>query len=287
MKKNSKPELKMSSQQIVDILASQHTKDVFITECKDGPTWSGSHARMDIWTMTRSWSRLLFTGYEIKISRSDFLSDNKWHSYLPLCNQLYFACPKGMILPSEMPKGVGLKYCTQGRATTVVKAEHREVVPPMELFCYILMCRTRIVDPRHYEEPTKAERLQRYKNWLAEKEEARELGHIVSHQLASKINSIKYQNEQFQKRIEFIERAEKVLADMDIRRSSFYGEHTNDDIHEKARRFISVVPPSFKAEASTLKITLERLLAQIEQSEKQVLTESADTAKNNASPLVG
>jgi len=30
------------------------------------------------------------TGYDIKISRSDFLGDEKWTGYLPLCNLLYF-----------------------------------------------------------------------------------------------------------------------------------------------------------------------------------------------------
>lgn len=154
----------MSSQHIMDVLASQHTKDVFVAECKDGPSWLGGHARMDAWVMNRSWSRLCFTGYDVKVSRADFKRDEKWHSYLGSCNQLYFVCPKGMIDPSEVPGEVGLKYCTEGRATTVKKAAHREVIPPMELFCYILMCRTRIVSPHYHEPDTHEEKIERFKN---------------------------------------------------------------------------------------------------------------------------
>lgn len=53
-------------------------------------------------------------GYEVKISRSDFKSDDKWTEYLPFCNKFYFVCPPDLIQPSELPKEIGLIYVEQG-----------------------------------------------------------------------------------------------------------------------------------------------------------------------------
>jgi len=47
-------------------------------------------------------------GYEIKVSRSDFLGDDKWDNYLKYCNYFYFVAPKGLIGKHELPDGVGL-----------------------------------------------------------------------------------------------------------------------------------------------------------------------------------
>jgi hypothetical protein len=62
-------------------LSKRHKDDYFLTEVKDGPTMGASHARIDAWAMKKSWSKPLVWGYEIKVSRSDFLNDTKWPAY--------------------------------------------------------------------------------------------------------------------------------------------------------------------------------------------------------------
>ena len=48
-------------------------------------------------------------GYEVKMSRADFLRDEKWTSYLPNFHFFWFAIPEpGIILPEELPDGIGL-----------------------------------------------------------------------------------------------------------------------------------------------------------------------------------
>ena len=54
-------------------------------------------------------------GYEIKVSRSDFVNDTKWQDYLPYCHQFYFVCPPDLIQPDELPKEIGLMYAEIGR----------------------------------------------------------------------------------------------------------------------------------------------------------------------------
>lgn len=46
--------------------------------------------------------------YEVKLTRSTWISDNKYQKYLNCCNKLYIACPKGIISKDELPKEVGL-----------------------------------------------------------------------------------------------------------------------------------------------------------------------------------
>lgn len=54
------------------------------------------------------------TSYEIKHSRSDFLSDmkkpHKWQSYLEVSEKLYYVCPEGVIKKEDVPKECGLIY---------------------------------------------------------------------------------------------------------------------------------------------------------------------------------
>jgi hypothetical protein len=98
--------MKITAQTIVDLLAEKHSSDVFIRECKDGPSVNNSHCRLDAWAMKRSWSSPCTYGYEVKVSRQDFLKDDKWRNYLPYCNEFYFAATKGLIQLEELPEGI-------------------------------------------------------------------------------------------------------------------------------------------------------------------------------------
>lgn len=249
----------MSSQHIMEVLASQHTKDVFVSECKDGPSWFGGHSRMDAWVMNRSWSRLCFTGYEVKVSRADFKQDEKWHSYLGSCNQLYFACPKGMIDPSEVPGEVGLKYCTEGRAITVKKAAHREVVPPMELFCYILMCRSRVVPPHYHEPETHVEKIERFKKWAADKSESRKLGQILCSEVAFQMDRIQSENTILKECMEKLEDIRKFANEIGITKWC-----TEDRIKQRLAEFKSAVPPEYMQRLRGMKIETDNLLKSLE-----------------------
>lgn len=68
--------------------------------------------RVDVVTFAPSHTRFCVSIYECKASRSDLLADlnaGKWQKYLPFCNRLYFAAPRGVITVDDLPPGVGLK----------------------------------------------------------------------------------------------------------------------------------------------------------------------------------
>lgn len=173
--------LKVSANTLLGLLAIKHSNDVFVPECKNGPTQTAGarQKRMDAWVMPRSWAHPGTTGYEIKVSRGDFLRDQKWPAYLDLCNYFYFVAPQGIIKPEEIPDTAGLITLTKSgtRLITKKRAPHRKVEHPENLFRYILMCRAKIC---HDGWDMQGGSVDYWQRWLAEKDSKKLLGYNVS-----------------------------------------------------------------------------------------------------------
>ncbi len=141
----------MTADVILQALKNRHWKDVFIPECKTGPTW-GNHGlrRFDAWVMERSWLNLRMIGYEIKVSRSDFKQDKKWREYLPFCHAFYFICPWGLIQPEEIDGDAGLCWVSKNgkRIFTKKSIYKRDIEIPSEILIHILMSRTIVMRPQ-------------------------------------------------------------------------------------------------------------------------------------------
>jgi regulator of replication initiation timing len=151
--------------------------------------------------MNRSWAHPVATAYEIKVSRADFLKDNKWPGYLPLCNQFYFVTPPDLIALSEVPAEAGLMVIANTRLLTKKKAPHRAIQLPEELYRYILMCRVVVARNEYEVERTKDKSIQFWQQFVSKKVELRELGYQVSKAIREKADSIKIENERLKKRI--------------------------------------------------------------------------------------
>ncbi len=211
--------MKITSHAITKLLEARHSKDVFVSECKDGPTQWGSHSRMDAWVMPRSWAHPSTTGYEIKVSRSDFLKDDKWPRYLDLCNWLYFVAPKDVISKDEVPEQCGLLEVSKNckRLLMRKKAPLREVEIPESLFRYVLMCRAKITR----DSPESMTNYDLWKAWLAEKREKQETGWLVKHKIsaavARKCGEIETRNSVLEHRIKECEMVEGFLEEAGLR----------------------------------------------------------------------
>lgn len=178
--------MKHGAGQLIELLAEKHAKDLFVAECKTGSSWAGCQ-RLDAWVLKRTWSPITMIGYEIKVSRSDFLRDDKWRNYLGYCQQFYFVCPAKMIEPEELPADVGLLWAakTGTRLYTKRKAPWRDIEPNWDLMIYVLMSRTKVVADMWG--TSKPDSVERWKRWLATKEENRNLGRSVSSSVAKRV----------------------------------------------------------------------------------------------------
>ncbi len=140
-------ENRITSKEIKMALAESHQKDFFLTEVKNGSTYCPPAQGLlifDGFAMTRSYTKPCIKIYEVKVSRSDFLRDNKWNLYKQYCNELYFVVPKGLIDKLELPDDVGLIYYNRDGSRKLVtkrKALWREIEEPIGVYKYLIYSR--------------------------------------------------------------------------------------------------------------------------------------------------
>jgi hypothetical protein len=173
---------------IIRLLEAKHGRDLFFSEVKDGPTWGGTHLRLDAIAIRKSWSPVRIMAYEVKVSRSDWLNDRKWEAYLPLAHELSIVAPKDVVRLDELPEKVGLfeVAATGGALRTQRKPTFREIEPPWSLLLYLLMSRTIPGDPHAGHKPTREERIA---SWKASVEGGRDLAYRVSDGLRKRIEA--------------------------------------------------------------------------------------------------
>lgn len=251
---------------------------------------------MDLWVMRRGWSPTIVIAYEVKISRSDWLQDDKWRSYLQFCNEFYFVCPSGLIKKEEIPSPAGLKWITdKGRITTRKKADFREEPVNPDVFRYIIMSRCDVRAPRPYDEyiydqPTMRalENKEAYfRDWMANEKVDKTFGLMVS----SKIRKIveknvieaRDENEALRRRIKDLEDVKRMLESL--------GMKPGESVHQfEVRQYMrdkGILPPDMpeavrsilrRARSSRMELDMlvysgEQLLKTQEESE--ALLESA------------
>lgn len=174
----------VSALEIKKALAKKHgNREFFITECKTGPTGRGM-LQFDGLAIYKSWAHPNIVGYEIKISRSDFLRDAKYTRYMPYCHEFYFVTPTGMVQRQEVEENIGLIWYNPatGSLTTKKKAIHRNIEISAELLLYVIMNR---LDSDRL--PFTSDKAEYWREWLDNKISNQELGYQVKSKLLNRI----------------------------------------------------------------------------------------------------
>ena len=196
------------------LLLKKHSKDfVCVPECKTGASLSAKYRTMDLWCMAKSWTKPKTIAYEIKISRNDFLRDDKWRAYLEYCSEFYFAAPPGIIEPSELPFEAGLLVCSKNARLmyTKKKAPERSVKIPESIFRYILKWRANV----HRESP--ADHTQFWQEWLHKKEDKRDLGYSVSRAIRQHVQKVNLENTRLKRENESLQKTKEALDKLGFR----------------------------------------------------------------------
>lgn len=187
----------VTSNQIKAALAKKHgDREFFMTEVKNGPTGvaPGELLQFDAVAIYKSWSRPQIRGYEIKVSRSDFLRDVKYSRYLPYFHEFYFVVPAGMVQRQEVEENIGLMWYNPatGAITTKKKAVWRSIEIDALMLLYVIMCR---LDSDRL--PFHSTQAEYWRDWLAGKLSDRELGYKVSSKLVTRINELEQENRRY------------------------------------------------------------------------------------------
>lgn len=198
----------ITAKDIVSLLEVRHSRDVFFEEVNLGSAHANCR-RLDAWAMPRSWAKWTTHGYEIKVSRSDFVRDNKWHGYREHVENMWFVCPHGLIQPEELPEGVGLLWVakTGSRLFTKRKAVRREA-NATETMIYLLMSRTR--PHRGFASPQE-EPAAYWRAWLERKEANREMGRVASQAIRKRALELEYENAELRRQNETLATVKREL----------------------------------------------------------------------------
>jgi len=115
-----------TEREITQALKERHNKrgDYFASQVKMG---SFGSKILDAIAIPVTWSPVTVIGYEIKVSRADFMNDQKHPHYMSTCHLFYFVVPKGIIQKDEVPETVGIMEYNNGKLRIVKKASYRKV----------------------------------------------------------------------------------------------------------------------------------------------------------------
>jgi len=207
---------KITANVLLQALLNKHCTEVCVPQCKTGPTqgWGPGLLIMDLWVMYRSWTNPKTICYEIKVSRNDFLKDDKWRGYLDFCSEFYFVAPPGIIQPTELPPEAGLLVCPGTRLFTKKKAVSRDVLIPDLLWRYVLMARTTIVTERTFNQKGY------WEGWLKDRKINGEFGCRVSkaiqETIKNEIEKVRIENRDLKQENENLEAIKQKLEDLGI-----------------------------------------------------------------------
>jgi hypothetical protein len=152
MEKKSRGEMKTDrekTKELIDVLATHWPSPdcAFIPEFRGGTGW-GREQRADAIAMHLWPSRgLEMVGFELKVSRSDWLHElkdpNKCTSLKQFCDRWYLVVYDLKVIKyaNELPDGWGLMFLENGEIHTMIEAPKLEPVPIDKLFTASLMRR--------------------------------------------------------------------------------------------------------------------------------------------------
>lgn len=200
--------------------------------------------RLDGLAVKKSWVNPCFQGYEIKTSRNDFKSDNKWTNYLDYCHKFYFVCPKGIISREEieeMDENIGLIYYSPDYADnfhTMKSPLFKNIGLPSKEFLFRIIM-SKLESDRYPFHSSKAEY---FKKWLKNKENNRNLaysldgaiGDIIEDQ-EQKLTNIRFTEKKLKEKEEAIDEVFNYLRE----RNLVYGSSTNFNFKEKIDQILN------------------------------------------------
>lgn len=254
--------MKVKAHEIKYALSQKHkrTNDFFLTEVKNGPTHTATELFIiDALAIKKSWVNPMFTGYEIKVSRNDFLQDEKWPAYRKYCHRLDFVCPTGMIQPNELPDDIGLIYYNPEKKTlhTRRKGKIRDIEMPYEMLYYIIM--TRLESEKH---PFFSNKREYFEEYLANKITLKQLGFAVKSKLIEQTALLQDEKETLQRRIGRLEKDGLILEEIAqvLKKHGMNYWYKDGFAREIDTALSSAMPPNLLKELETINNASNRLL---------------------------
>lgn len=243
----------VSASQVLEALSRRNQKELFFTGVKNGPTQVsgfGALKILDAVGIHPSWTMPQITGYEVKVSRSDWLRDQKWVDYLQYCHRFYLVAPSGVIQEVEIPDGVGyMIYAPKSSGLKVQrKATFRDIGEPDWLMLwYIILSK---LEPDRW--PFHSSAAEYWRTYLEDKHAKRDLGHHVSQKLRAELEELRKQADRQDHDADVGRAVRKLCGEFGLHVDS-YGNH------ELRRRLESGIPREISWAINNLEMSLKAL----------------------------
>lgn len=255
--------MKVKAHEIKYALSKKHSQDFFLTEVKNGATWTSRDlVIMDALAIKKSWAKPCFTGYEVKVSRNDFLNDEKWPVYKKLTHRFYFACPTGLIQPDELPDDVGLVWYNPetGSLYTKKKARFREIEISADMLYYIILSRL-----ENTEHPFFNSREEYFREWLKHKKETKELGILVGTELIKRLSNTEKKAKDLERKVEVLERYKRIIGEIgEVLKKHGLNNWFKEGYPKKIDEALSSsIPPHLVRDLEIIKNTSQRIYESI------------------------
>ncbi len=264
---------KVTSTEIKKALAEYHPRDYFLTECKTCSTYLPDPQGILIFdglAVTKSYAHPCIIGYEIKVNRSDFFGDNKWHLYLQYCHEFYFVVPAGLVTKDEIPENAGLIYYypEKGKLLKKRKAVYRKIEEPVGVYKYIIYSR---LDPERI--PFYENRAEYARDYLADQREKRRLGKCFGSKLAGDLHDCQERLERLgnvERQLGFLQEIEKILQKHKILQWDWYRSQ-----EETLKRLDKALGSSYPRELSSVEEELQRALTMLRKVREDHMSKEA------------
>lgn len=211
----------MTAAHLLRLIEVRHSGATCVPACKMGR--AGSRV-MDAWVLLPTWSPMTTIGYEIKVSRSDWLQDQKFEVYRAACHLFLIVAPKGVVQAGELPAGVGLLEPVgvgDGQRLVMRVKPARQVVDHEALslvMAHALMWRK---DDRAGRIP-RDRRADTWATWVRDRQKFRVIGRSVSARMRALVTEAEQAAMRAEARAEQLEEAARVLADLGIQSGHNY-----------------------------------------------------------------
>lgn len=226
------------------------------------PLGQAGSVRPDVLSMRKSWTQPNFTAYEIKVTRSDFMSDmtsGKWQNYLEIAGAVVFATPKGLVKRTELPDGTGLIERNDKGWRFAKKPVYERTIPPQYILMKLLMKGLHTIPNENREW---------FEEWNARKTLRRKFGELVggviadTHSAQAKLERMNMTDDLVREKAD-LERFKREICDvLGMEEWDYYG----------AINQVRKIRNSF-SESERIRSTivlLERVKEQVESGEKQL-----------------
>lgn len=269
--------------QVLKLLRARFTEDYFCTS-EIGLGRGGQRA--DFLALRPSHARPDVVICEVKVSRADFMGDNKWTGYLPFCTRFFFVTAPGVATKDEIAKDAGWMELTTNGARLVTRkaapALRGELEPKHEAQVLRSIIHRHFYGTHRDPDVSREERIEAWSRFVETRDKAHVTGHLARRAVREHILKADKAVVDARRTLEAFQQTEHLLKGMGISPDRMERAHRNGVLANELRNAFA---REFGGEATQQVAEIERASRHFTDTMMQYGKEMTRAAANLRSAL--